>query len=152
MIKVKLCDLIDAIEFNNDDNRAFINLKTGEICCIPTEVFNSVKEDNENDFPDWQQDEIQMTKNYLNNPDDYIGIPTQFDVNEYGMMEDFVFSPENEQLKQLLFIAMKGTGAFRRFKDTLIVAGIEKVWYQFREERYKTFALDWCEVNDLEIV
>jgi hypothetical protein len=45
--------------------------------------------------------------------------------------------------------SLQGKGAFRRFKDNVILLGIEKDWYSFRDERYKQFAIEWCQENDI---
>ena len=150
MTKVKLSEIIDAIEFNSDGVESFINIKTSDICCI-TDDLMSIAEDESDTCPDWQKDEIKIVKAYLENPDDYLALPSQHDVNEYEMMEDFASNQADEKIAGQLLISLRGQGAFRRFKDNVNLLDIEKEWYKFRDEKYKQFALEWCEENDITV-
>ncbi len=150
MIKIKLTDLIDAIEFHSDESQSFINLKSGEICLISAEELHSAEED-DHDYPEWQTENIKVAKHYLENPDDYLSLPSQHDVDEYRIMEDFTSNLEDEKMTGQLLISLRGKGAFRRFKDSVILLGIDKEWYKFRDERYKQFAIDWCAENKINL-
>lgn len=81
--------------------------------------------------------------------DRFIRLPSQREINEYGMMEEFVSNVRNDSRRAALEIAISGRGAFRRFKDTVIRFGIEKKWYAFRDKEYLRVAREWCEENDV---
>lgn len=147
MVKIKLSDLVDAIEFHSDLSESFINLKTGEIVLISDDI----PDDIDDECPDWQREHIKIKKNYLENPDDYIGLPSQYDVNEYRLMEDFVSNIDDEKIAAPLWASLKGKGAFRRFKDNIYILGVGESWYKFRDEKYKEFAREWCEDNEFAI-
>lgn len=148
MTKVKTADLLDALDSQSDQIETFINLKTGEICFIDEEVVNIV-EDNRDDYPEWQKEDVDTVKHYLENPDDYLGLPSQYEINEYQMMEDFSSTLENEKITGQLLITLQGQGAFRRFKDSVKFLGIETEWYKFRDERYRQFITEWCKDNEI---
>jgi len=38
-----------------------------------------------------------------------------------------------------------GSGAFRRFKDTIYRYKIEEDWFKFKDEAYKEIAIAWLE-------
>ena len=48
--------------------------------------------------------------------------------------------------------AIRGKGAFRRFKDTVYDLGIDQQWYDFQAAAYKRKAARWCEENGIEYV
>lgn len=148
-MKVNFKDLVDALEFHVDESTSFIHLKTGEIYLISDEEINHAENDS-CDYPDWQKDNIEIAKDYLKNESDYLAIPSQYDVDEYRMMEDFASQIEDQTKSEQLFICLRGKGAFRRFKDQLIRSEIENDWYQFKREKYEEFAKEWCEANVLE--
>ena len=77
-------------------------------------------------------------------------LPTQYEINEYRIMEDFIETIENNEIKDNLLGLMQGKGAFRRFKDYSFDVNIIQDWYKFKEERYKQIAIEWCEQNDLK--
>lgn len=59
-------------------------------------------------------------------------LPTQYELNEYGMIQEFIETIEDKRLYNQLLIAINGRGAFRRFKDTWINFDIINDWYKFK--------------------
>ena len=105
-----------------------------------SEIFMS----NIGDFEDLSEDELDELF------EKSIMLPTRYDINEYGMMEDFTETIEDIRLQNQLYISLNGSGAFRRFKDTCINFDIINDWYKFRDERYKELAINWCKENNIE--
>lgn len=133
IVKVKLSEVIDALEFTNDEIEYYYNPDTGEI-------FIS----NIGDFEDLDEDELDELF------EKSIMLPTRYDINEYGMMEDFAETIKDVRLQNQLYISLNGSGAFRRFKDTCINFDIINDWYKFRDEKYKELAINWCRENHIE--
>lgn len=79
-------------------------------------------------------------------------LPTRYEINEYQMMKDFIYTIENLETKNNLQILIQGKGAFRSFKDYCTEMDIIQEWYDFRNKRYKEIAIDWCKQNELEYV
>lgn len=77
-------------------------------------------------------------------------LPTKYEINEYQMMVDFIETIENKEIKDNLQRLIQGKGAFRRFKDYCLEINIIKDWYDFKEQKYKEIAIDWCEQNELK--
>ncbi|MEN6446654.1 MAG: UPF0158 family protein, partial [Syntrophaceae bacterium] len=46
----------------------------------------------------------------------------------------------------------EGRGAFRRFKDSIHRRGIEKDWYQYRDERLEEIIIDWLEAKEIPFI
>lgn len=67
-------------------------------------------------------------------------------------MEDFCGSVGNDRISDMLFSAIKGRGAFRRFKDTVSKYNLDDSWYKFRYEAFKKIAVEWCEENDISYI
>jgi len=68
------------------------------------------------------------------------------------MMEDFCYELKNQRHKDTLLDAIRGKGAFRRFKDKVHYLGIEEEWYSFRDGRYKQTAIEWCNNHDVRYI
>ncbi len=151
MAKINLAELIDAIDFDTNESESFINLKTGNIILITNEALSIAEDGDESDCPEWMFEFVEIAKDYLAHSDDYIPVPSQDDVNEYEVMEDFIDSLANDTHIERLFTVIKGKSPFRNFKDHVKALGIENDWYQFRDARYKQFALAWCEENAFEV-
>lgn len=156
MKPIKLREIVDEIEMQMDEYRKFLNRKTGEIVTVSTEELSIAEESEEDDdfseYPDWQQDSIRDALVVIVNWEDYIELPDKWEINEYNIMERFCSSIRNERISNSLYSAIKGCGAFRRFKGAIIRFGVENDWYKFREEALKGIAISWCEENEIVFV
>lgn len=76
--------------------------------------------------------------------------PTQHEIHEYRIMGDFIASLPTGSVQQELAEAIRGKGAFRRFKATVRFHRIEQQWYDFLTDAYKAIAIQWCKDNQLE--
>ena len=132
-MRAKLSEVIDALEFTNDEIEYYYNLDNGEIFMSNIGEFENLNED--------ELDEL-FEKSIM--------LPTRYDINEYEMMEDFTETIEDTRLQNQLYISLNGSGAFRRFKDTCINYDIIDDWYKFRDEKYKEVAINWCKDNNIE--
>ena len=77
-------------------------------------------------------------------------LPTQYEINEYQIMVDFIETIDNDKKKEELKRLIQGKGAFKRFKDYCFESNIIKAWYQYKEQKYKEIAIEWCKQNELE--
>jgi len=60
-------------------------------------------------------------------------------------MERFCLSFPDAKVSNALLGSIRGSGAFRRFKDTIYQYRIENDWFKYRDEAYKEFAIAWLE-------
>ena len=77
-------------------------------------------------------------------------LPTQYEINEYQIMVDFIDTINDLEIRNNLYRLIQGKGAFRRFKDYCFEVNIIQDWYNYREEKYKEIAINWCKENDLK--
>ena len=97
----------------------------------------------------WQRDDIIMARDLLDNNKDYLVLPTKYDFDEYQLMEKFSLSFEDGKTLEILYGAIKGKGAFRRFKETVHRLNLTDHWYAYRENSVRQMAIDWCELNGI---
>ena len=132
---INLDIIIESLEFTSDESTYYFDRKTNETVLLSEyaddyqEVSKAIDEDEE---------------------DRFIPLPTQREINEYGMLRDFVESLPDGDKKYTLQMSITGRGAFRRFKDTVRHFDLEDKWYAFRDKCYARVARRWCEDNDLE--
>jgi len=148
---VKLSGIIDALDSQSDETSAYLNKESGEIVLVSEEEFSAAEEKRPlESYAEWQRGLIREAANILEDDEgQYIVLPSRFDIDEYQMMERFALSVEDEFSSSLLS-AIKGKGAFRHFKDSVVRFGIEKKWYKYRDAKFKELAVEWCEANDIE--
>jgi hypothetical protein len=66
-------------------------------------------------------------------------------------VQEFIETISDAEVREELFGAIQGRGAFRRFKDVIREHDVEKQWYEFKEKKLKKLVIKWCEGNDLAI-
>jgi hypothetical protein len=148
---VKLSDIIEAIEFQSDEITSYLNKKTGEIVTLTEDDIKAAENhDSLEEYPEWQHENIRMASDFLDHKEDFIGLPSKYDVHEYHIMERFILSLKDKEISATLYRAIKGKGAFHRFKDGIIRFNIENDWYKYREEAIKQVAIDWCELHNIQ--
>jgi hypothetical protein len=81
--------------------------------------------------------------------DDYLELPSHFEIHDYAIMEDFCAAYPNEAMSEDLLDLIRGSGAFRRFKNYINRHGIEQDWYSFHDNAYKKIAIEWLEENGI---
>ena len=133
-MKVKLTDIIDAIEMTDQYSEYFLDKETGKVEWVSDMAMT--------------QEEQEEVYDRLDEHGFY-RLPTSFDIRDYDIMEDFIDTLSGSSHDRLAS-AIQGKGAFRRFKDTVIRLGIDKQWYDFQADAYKRKAAGWCEDNGIE--
>lgn len=148
-IVVDLEEIIQGLEFQSDEMKSFLNLKTGIVVSITDEEFRAAENDQPLErFPAWQQESIKIAQEILEE-DYYVPLPSQYDIDEYNIMEKFCLSIDNERLQDIMYNSIKGSGAFRRFKDNVNKYHIAEGWYKYRDEAIRQIAIEWCKENGI---
>jgi len=151
VLRVKLDDIIEGLEFQSDESSSFLNKKTGQVVRITDEELCAAEDDEQiEDFPDWEQDQINIAKEILAETGDYIELPSQFDIHEYSIMERFCLSIDDPEISDTLYNLIKGSGAFQRFKKAIHKFDIVEDWHKYHDNRLKEIAIEWCEENGIE--
>jgi len=147
---VRLSAIMEVIEISSEAFSSYLNRITGHVITLSEEEISAAEEgDDLDDYPEWQRESILMAGDFLKNEKDYLGLPTKDDLDEYRLMEEFSLSAEDPNTLDILHGAIKGKGAFRRFKDALHRLNLTDEWYAYREAAVRQVAIDWCELNEI---
>ena len=147
---VKLNRIIEAIELQTDESSAYLDKKTGDVLVIMEEELNAA-EDQEplEEYPEWQRDNIEKAREFIDREEDFLSFPTKYDINEYRIIEDFCHSLEDREIAEALFNTIHGKGAFRRFRDVIQRQKMDDEWHKYRDGAIRLIAIDWCKANDI---
>jgi hypothetical protein len=149
-LKVDLKDVLEALELRTRECNYFYYKKTGVVFMLMDDELRAGEEDPDLDkFPEWQRENIKAAVDILST-DDYIRLPDDYEIDDYSIMEDFCYSIEDEELSEELFYAIRGSGAFRRFKEKIYQYDLEDDWYDYKDHKYRDIAIKWCEENNIE--
>ena len=124
---IKLEQVLDAIETADDAFTYFYDTQTGESYEELEELIES-------------------------SGDRFLRFPTKYDIHEYSIMENFVYSLPDGTVRQELANAICGRGAFRRFKNGIRYHRLEQQWYDYRDQAYREIAIRWCRDEGLEYI
>jgi hypothetical protein len=150
---VKLNDLISEIETQIDDTFTYINTQTGELITLTEEEVRAAENDKPlENFPDWQRENIEKAIDIIQDEEGvYLDFTLRSEYHEYEIIEEFIRSLSGGKIREALYIAIQGRGAFRRFKDEISELGIEKQWYEYKDKKIKDLVIEWCKEQHLPI-
>lgn len=138
-VKANLSELMDAFDDCRIGDEFYLDVKTGELLRVSDEFM--------------ERDETEKIYERLDSePERYLSIPTESSREGYQDMVAFTESLEDENLKEKLWIALDGKGAFRRFKDVLLnYPEKREEWFKFQDERLEKRVREWLEENEIEL-
>jgi hypothetical protein len=152
VVVVSLRKVIDEMDVMFDEAQAYLNVRTGELITIRDEEISAVEDGYEpQDYSDWKVDMIEKTKEVLES-EDFKPLPDKFEIHEYSIMERFCYLIADEELRDELLYQIRGSGAFRRFKDAIHRHNIADEWYQYRDRALEAIAIDWLEAHGVPYV
>ena len=157
-VAVSLRDLVDELQILPNEGTAYLNQVTGKIITVTDDDIAMVEMDSEfeeemeegnddigGEVSDLETEYYQEVKRVLASDPDYLKLPSRFEIHEYEIIERFCFSVPDGKVSDVLLRKIRGSGAFRRFKDTIYQYGIENDWFEYRDEAYKEIAIAWLE-------
>ena len=83
-------------------------------------------------------------------PERFLRFPSKYEIHQYRIMEDFIDRLSPGKAQEKLVYAIRGKGAFRRFKQSVRYHGLEQRWYNYLAEAYRELAIRWCAEEGLE--
>ncbi len=135
---IPLKQVIQAIEEANEVFTSFWDTKTGKTVYLADPLMIDMTEDK------------ALAVEMENTPERFLRFPTKYEIHQYRIMEDFIDQLPPGRAQEELACAIRGKGAFRRFKQSVRYHGLEQRWYNYPAEAYREFAIRWCEEEGLE--
>jgi hypothetical protein len=165
-LKIDLRELAkDAEESAMGMGRAYFDLETGRLIVLDQETLD---EEEPEDVPFEEEAEspevgieadlirqaLAEAREVLEHEGTrYVEVPPEFGQTAYDDMEDFIDTVEDEGLQRVLARAIRGQGAFRRFKDVLAAESHERNrWFRFKDARLEEQIRAWLASKDIELI
>lgn len=151
-MKVSLKAVADGIELHDDEINCYIDLQSGEVEFITSEEMMMFENDEgERGGAGNDIERNAQIRAYLDNPNNYLQLPSKYDLNEYRIMEDFINTLADEAQRLEMQHCIQGKGAFSRFKRGLDQFDLRGAWFAFKAAKIRSFAEAWCKDNDLAL-
>lgn len=144
-MKVNLNDVIESMELEGEMLQHYYNKDTGIIMYIEDSSSAAYKaEDIENieSFEQWEQELIRALYDFKENPQNYIQLPDENELDEYKIMKEFSKTYEGIEIKD----------SVQALKDEIKNKGLIDNWYDYRENAEYNIAKQWCEKNNIQYV
>jgi len=162
-VAVSLQNLVGELQMLPSEGTAYLNKVTGKVILLTDDIVAMAEiesemeleeledgdDEIESEAPDLETVYYQEVKKVLASDPDYLQLPSRFDIHEYEIMERFCLAIPDERVSNVLLSEIRGSGAFRRFKDTIYQYGIENDWFKYRDEAYKEIVIAWLESNGI---
>ena len=172
-VRVDLDELAIALDTDSPELRYYLDLETGEILAIMEEmdwrleeIYAEIYDEDGNrvvtleeylqqqDDPDWQKEMIldadRVEQGFGTR---YLWVEQGDPYGDYRDIERFIGTVEDDRLRERLWDAIQGRGAFRRFKDLLARhPQVEEVWFEFKDARLQKRVANWLAYHDIEPV
>ena len=131
-------ELCYAFEDSSDDHRYYLDLETGGI------TLDFLDKTEREELDEMVGEDYQERYRYL---------PTAESHEGYEDMKEFIETVKGTHLKEKLYIAISGRGAFRRFKDVLNSYPKDRErWFRFKDEKLMERVKEWLEYEGIEII
>jgi hypothetical protein len=164
-LTINWSELSDAFAYRGIELRYFLDRETGQVLMVTAEDHEHLEamvEEAEEAFdlelalaesglPDWQQEGVRTADFVETHIGRMISIPQDATYVDHDVMRDFIETIEDRRLQNQLFQAIRGRGAFRRFRDILSQHLMEEQrWYAFEENRLMQQIADWLAEEGIE--
>lgn len=149
---VSLTAIVDTFDELTEMSRAYLDRETGEIHLLSDDYLSAAEEgdDELEGWAEWEAELIEQARTIFQDTQGrYLELPDQFEIDEYRFLAAFADSYPDPSIAERLGDAIRGKGAFRRFKDLVHRLGIADRWYEYRSQRLLEVARDWCEARDI---
>ena len=149
IVEVSLQEIVEAMELPNQEWVAYLDPETGEIVTVTDEDRRLVEGAvDAEELSDWQQETVTKAREVLES-ERFLQLPTAFDIHEWSIMERFAQSRTIADHRDELLSAIRGSGAFRRFRHAIQQLGIQDDWYGFRQAAFEEIARAWLEEHHI---
>jgi hypothetical protein len=140
---VNLQDIVDALSLVFEENRSFVDRETGEVVTVLQDDLRAVED------PEPHDDDDETAVLILEHPERFEELPDKWEVNDWEIMREFCEAVESAERRRHLLSAIRGNGAFGRFKTLAAAYGMLEEWYAFHDKALWELARDWCEENEI---
>jgi hypothetical protein len=173
-LKVDLNELDVALNWGVSETEYYLDLETGKVVFIDDDTrwtlrglveevdaergsflaaFEKMLEQRE-DVPEWQKEVvIDAVRVEYDEADRYLPIERAEPYQDYNDMDDFIGTVHDEDLQERLWDAIRGRGAFSRFKRLVArYPSVQEQWYAFKDARAEERLLEWLEDKGIELI
>lgn|SRR5574341_1577180 len=137
-LPIDLAELAFALEDNSPGHALYLDLETGELILVTEDV---------------EDDELPLPREELEESDRFLFVLPRPSHEGWRDMDDFVVTVGAGAFRDRLADAIRGRGAFGRFKRVLEERPDERErWFAFQQDRLDARALQWLADQGIDAI
>ncbi len=145
----RLREVAGAIDMSPSEVDMYIHRVTGELVMVEDSVLAAIRKKKTPRPSALPEESVEDARRVAAEKDAFVQLPAQQSYDGYRLMEDFCGTVEDARIRERLEDAIRGKGAFRRFKDMVRRTGVEQDWYAFRNAAILEVARAFLEENEI---
>lgn len=151
-IEINWMELDAAFQSGSWEMRYYLDLETGDVVMVTDEIAGYLEDPPDWELSDWMKQAIEEARQVeAGYGTRYVQIPQADTHEDYRDMERFISTVRDSDLRDRLWQAIEGRGAFRYFKDVLAEHPSEREhWFAFKDRCIYERVSDWLESEDIE--
>lgn len=155
-LQIDLIELEVAFDNSSPEMSYYLDLETGHVVLVTNEARRAIEAEEDDggvsaEGPDWFQSVLEDARRVAADDERYVAIPSQDAREDYHAMQEFIGTVANESLRERLWDAIQGHGAFRRFRDILARYPDERErWFEFEQDCGMQRIMDWLADEGVE--
>jgi hypothetical protein len=149
-LPVDLSEIDFNASFNSDDSPdptvGYLDTVTGAVHTVSLAALRAAEDEEENaQLEDWDEESVELAAAIVEDAEGrYQPIEPWETSEEYDLMESFALTTGTPALRDQLLVAIRGRGAFRRFKDVLGEwPEAREAWFAYRDHRHREEIRAW---------
>jgi hypothetical protein len=153
---VNLKELADAFESisDNDTYRGFVDKRNGKIYWFEARhlaIAGFYLDGDDYEADPFEQEEIDRAVEFTDRYDRefVVEFPDKYEMRGYDIMEEYAEAQPDARIANQLLSAIRGKGAFSRFRETVTRLGFLDDWYVYRDSAILERTRRWCVNNDV---
>ena len=150
-VKVKLKDIIDALEFAGDEHSFWLDRETGEVRRLTDEVVDLAEEETPlEEIPERMRADVEAARLVQDDTEHrYLELPGKLDIHDLDIMDCFASTVKDEKTQREIKHGIRGSDASQKFKRLLSEHNLRDAWQKFHDARLREIAVQWCEDNEI---
>ena len=157
MKPVNLIELVDAFQGISDDDtyRGFVDKRDGRIYSFEARhlaIAGFYLDGDDCEGCPAEQFEIDKARESTDRYDRefVVPFPDKYEMRDYDIMEEYAEAQPDVRIAHQLRCAIRGKGAFRKFREAVTRFGFLDDWYAYRDSAMLERARRWCVRNGID--
>ena len=147
-VRVRLSEIVGGMDLSSDRVTAHLHRPTGRVVMITDDAARAAELGDDA----WvMPEELADARAVAAHADEYVALPNRAAIDEHHMMEQFAFALDDALVRESVCDALRGVGAFGRFKAMVHRLGLAEAWHTHRSSAYTEIARNWCEANGVDV-